>query len=467
MHAVEAAIEIWNAGVAAVDSERLVRQHLQLTPTHLIAAETAIPLAGIRRLVVVGAGKAGAGMARGAEAALTDLPSRIERTGWVNVPEDCLQRLDWIHLHGARPPGLNEPTSAAVEGTRQILHLTGDLGNHDVCLLLLSGGGSALLCSPIDGVPLEDKLQVTRLLASAGAPIQDLNLVRTWLSQVKGGGFAARCPAGHLIALIISDVIGDPLETIASGPTISRASTSATALQLLRNYAASDDVIPQSVLQTLQQGAVSLRNHLHVAGPQPARRVVNRIIGNNQTAVHAAAKHARQLGFQVIDGGSAHTGEAAAEGAAFLRQLQTIRDTPRTETSSSLPSSAQPVCLINGGEPTVRLASIAWESGQTRRGGRNQEFVLGAIAAQPDSEAWRDMCVLSGGTDGEDGPTDAAGAFADAELVRRSLQLQLNPSAFLAINNSYPFFESTHGLLLTGPTHTNVMDLRVGIVLPS
>ena len=228
------AIAIWTAGLAAVDSARSVEQQIRVQPDQLWIAGVGIQIPSAARIEIVGAGKAGAGMASGIEAALSSANFADRISGWVNVPADCVRPLKHIHLHAARPAGLNEPTQEAVEGTQEILRRVRSLSDSDVCIVLLSGGASALLCSPTPGISLGDKLSVTRALAGSGAAIHELNLVRTQLSQVKGGRLAADCRAGTLVALIISDVIGDPLEVIGSGPTTPSVSRAADALQVLR-----------------------------------------------------------------------------------------------------------------------------------------------------------------------------------------------------------------------------------------
>lgn len=451
----EQAIAIWKAGVAAVDSSRLVREQFRVGQSELTIAGQRIPLASLRHIEVVGAGKAGAGMAAGIEAALDDLPPHISSSGWVNVPADCVQPRNWIRLHPARPPGRNEPTAAGVEGTTEILRRVSGLSRDDVCIVLLSGGGSALLCAPAAGVDLSDKVALTRALAAAGAPIQELNAVRTRLSRVKGGGLRRHCSAGWLIALIISDVVGDPLDVIASGPTV---------LPSAGNELAPD---VQSVLETRGirvstfapgvQAQLTAPRHDDLppdAGATPPERVFNLVIGNNATALDAAAQEAERRGFRVVSLGSDNQQEAAAEGRILFEQLQTLRNEVRSG------EGLQPVCLLSGGEPVVRLA----ETSLPRSGGRNQELVLAALAAFPDPAQWSRLVLLSGGTDGEDGPTNAAGAVADRELVQTMRARGLNPNQYLAVNNSYPFFRDLDGLLITGPTHTNVMDLRVGLV---
>ena len=242
------ALAIWQAGVDAVRSDCLVRQAIRTDGSTLVLGEELLPLDVIGRIAVVGAGKAGAGMA----AAVEEAPgprwlAAKDVTGWVNVPADCVRPLTRIHLHPARPPGVNEPVPAGAEGTAAILRLVESLGPRDLCLCLISGGGSALLPAPVKGVTLEDKLAVTRHLSAAGANIEQLNTVRKQLSRIKGGGLARACRAGRLVALILSDVLGDPLEIIASGPTVEDTSTPQAALAVLDQFGAGGRHCPDGI----------------------------------------------------------------------------------------------------------------------------------------------------------------------------------------------------------------------------
>lgn len=439
------AFQIWRAGVSAVDSARLVRNVVHLNGRDLHIADEVWSPSETGRICVVGAGKAGAGMASGFLSALPE-EWRSRVSGWVNVPGDCVNELEPIHLHAARPAGVNEPTQAGVEGTRKILSCVGGLSPEDLCLVLISGGGSALLPAPVEGVSLEDKQQVTRILMQSGATIRELNAVRRALSQVKGGGLLRACQAGKLIALIISDVIGDPLETIASGPTFDLRPDPQLALTILNKIAERTHVsAPPAVRATL---ARQLKTNRTV--PEITRQYSNHVIGNNQTAVEAAADQAEALGYEVVLKVFDQAGVAAEFGRDFADRCLQVQQKI---------SASNRVCLISGGEPVVHLTTTHWP----RKGGRNQELVL-AAAKQLQATGSQGIVVLSAGTDGEDGPTDAAGAVIDSALLEVAAEQQLHLDEFLEINNSYPFFEKIGGLIKTGPTHTNVMDLRIGLI---
>jgi glycerate 2-kinase len=440
------ALAIWRAGVAAVDSERLVRDQIRFSDGCLEVAGHPFPLNSAGRIVAVGAGKAGAGMAAGLEEALSRTPAAERLSGWINVPADCVRPLSHIHLHAARPAALNEPTEAGVAGSREILRLVGQLSKRDVCIVLLSGGGSALLPAPISGIPLADKQIVTRFLMSAGATINQLNCVRKHLSEIKGGNLARRARGTRLISLIISDVIGDPLDVIASGPTVADRTTAADALAVLANFATDRSRIPESVWSALET-----KSRAPAEGPVPTC-VHNVVIGNNQRALAAAGEKAERLGYATQSLGSIQHGIAREVGRELAELARKNRD-------AGSAARARKTCILSGGEPVVPLVA----SDLPRKGGRNQELVLGAVAALW-GDGMHDMAILSGGTDGEDGPTDAAGAVADADVIREANKLGLTPEPFLAINNSYAFFERTGGLLKTGPTHTNVMDVQVIVV---
>jgi hydroxypyruvate reductase/glycerate 2-kinase len=435
---VQDARSIWQVAVDAAQPEGLIRAVLSEPSLPLLAALRDAP-----RILVVGAGKAGASMSAAVEVALRGWLDRVE--GIVNVTDETTRPLERIRLHGARPAGSNQPTAAGVEGTRQVLDLLASAGPDDVALCLISGGGSALLPAPVAGVSLEEKQLVTRLLHGCGATINEMNCVRKHLSESKGGRLAQAFAGRALFSLIISDVIGDPLDVIASGPTAADPTTFADALQVLTRYHLQDRA-PPKVLHYLEQGAAGLVPETLKALPD---NVTNLVIGNNVRSLAAAQARAEALGYRVLNLGSYIEGETQPVAIAMAGMVRSIRE-------QGIPVSA-PACLLSGGETTVTLGD---EHGL---GGRNQELVL-ALAAKLGVERMRDVVVLSGGTDGEDGPTDAAGAIATAETLHRAAAAGLEPATFLARHDAYPFFAATGDLLQTGLTQTNVMDVRVVLI---
>lgn len=438
------AVTIWNAAVTAVDSEQLARNCVSIDGEFLQICDQQISLEGIKHIEVVGAGKAGAGMARGIERAFATLPRTITWSGWLNVPADCVSALEQITLHAARPAGINEPTQAGVDGTREILRRVSSLNPEDLCIVLISGGGSALMPAPAQGISLVEKLEVTQFLAAAGASIQELNAVRSEISSIKSGGLARACSAGRLVSLIISDVIGDSLDIIASGPTC-HSVVSSQPWEVLRRFDPDLSHTPLSVVEAVQQQAES---------SEPTCHVENHIIGSNQIAIEAAASEARALGYDVESWGSENAGTASDLGNRLFARLQALQPIAS--------NTGKPICLLAGGETTVQLSDESVRG----KGGRNQQLVLSAIASNSRTELWQKVTLLSGGTDGEDGPTSAAGAVADEILVMKMLAAGIDTDKHLETNNAWTFFRQLDGLLNTGPTHTNVMDVQVGLVHP-
>jgi hydroxypyruvate reductase/glycerate 2-kinase len=385
-------------------------------------------------------------MSSGVVETLGDFRDRIE--GLVNVPAEAVAlqaAADPIRLHAARPAGSNQPTAEGVAGARRILALASSAGPADVALCLFSGGGSALLPCPVPGVSLEDKQHITALLHHCGATINEMNAVRKHLSAIKGGRLAAAFAGKAMHSLIISDVIGDPLDVIASGPTAADPTTFADALAVLDRYHLTDHA-PAAVLNNLRRG----RDGQAPETPKNLTRTVhNHILGNNARSLAAAARQAEGLGYHVLNLGSDIEGETQVVARTQSAMLKNIaRDKVSVGT---------PLCLLSGGETTVALTP------GHGLGGRNQEFVLAALTELSEKELVG-MVVLSGGTDGEDGPTDAAGAVADADTLRRAAALGLDPRVFLTRHDAYHFFQATGDLLVTGLTQTNVMDVRVILV---
>ena len=370
----------------------------------------------------------------------------------MNVPADCVRSLRKIHLHAARPAGVNEPTAAGVLGSEKILQLVASLEENDLCICLISGGGSALLPAPAKGITLAQKQAITQHLSGAGANIQQLNTVRKQLSRIKGGGLARACRAGKTITLIISDVLGDPLDVIASGPTVSNTSTAEDAIETLRQFPMADQQLADRIFSYLAEH-VSDNQQRTKAVPES---VTNVIIGNNAVAVDAAGMEAERRGYApAMVSAKRLEGEAEAIGRHVAHMACHMRD------------SSGPDCLISGGEPTVTLIEPALRG----KGGRNQQLLLAALLelVQPARQRPREspcqgIVVLSGGTDGEDGPTDAAGAIIDHQLAEEASRRGLNGGDYLRRNDAYTFFDQLNGLIKTGPTHTNVCDVRVVLV---
>jgi hydroxypyruvate reductase/glycerate 2-kinase len=454
------AVGIWTAAVSAVKPAKLVRTAVERLPAAVREAIDAAP-----RILIVGCGKAGAWMTWHLEGELRHKWDRIE--GLVNIPagsesaylEEVIPPEFWAgqprrlvglrplktQMHPARPPGHNHPTADGVCGTNEILRLLASAGPDDVAFCLLSGGGSALLPAPVTGITLEDKQAVTAQLHACGATIQEMNAVRKHLSRVKGGRLAAAFRGRLLVGLIISDVVGDPLDVIASGPTAPDPTTYSDALAVIDRYDLRQRV-PPAVIDVLARGAAG---ELPETVKELPPTVHNVVIGTNADALGAARAAAEGRGYRVLDLGPYIEGETRHVATAVAGIIRSIRE--RDEPSPP------PVCVLIGGETTVTL-----EPG-SGKGGRNQEFVL-AVLDKLGADGMSGACVLCGGTDGEDGPTDAAGAVGTAETLRLAHDLHLSPKDHLRRHDAYPFFKATNGLLETGLTGTNVMDVRIVLV---
>jgi hydroxypyruvate reductase/glycerate 2-kinase len=432
----EDALAIWQAAVTTADPFERVRSYLAEPDS---PARKVLDSGG--RVIVCGGGKAGAVMAAGVETALAGLLDRV--VGVVNVPGGTERPLERVHLRAARPAGSNHPTPEGVAATEEQLLLAANATPADLGLCLLSGGGSALLPAPVEGVALEDKQAVTKLLHACGATIDEMNCVRKHLSRIKGGrlaqAFAGRgCP---VVSLIVSDVIGDPLDVIASGPTAADPTTFADALAVLDRYRLTSRT-PEAVLEHLRKGA---RGEVPETPDTLPPGVTNLVLANNAAALAASARVAWERGYCVVNLGSFIEGETRHVAVALAGVVRSIR-------SDGVPAAA-PVCLLSGGETTVTLTDHG-------KGGRNQEFVLAMLCKLGQKEI-ADIVILSGGTDGEDGPTDAAGAIADGETLQKASALGLSAQDHLDRHDAYPFFEAAGCLVKTGLTQTNVMDVRV------
>ena len=432
--------DIFNAALAAVDPYRAVLNAVRLERNTLHIADAEYALDAYTRIVVVGAGKATARMAMAIEALLV---GRIS-AGLIIVKEGHQARLNIIRQMEASHP---VPNQAGMEGTQQILELAKLADETTLFICLLSGGASALLLAPVAGVTLADKQELTRLLLKSGADIAELNTVRKHLSAVKGGRLAQAAFPAQIVTLVLSDVIGDRLDVIASGPTAEDHATFADAWAVIEKYQLQHK-IPQRVAHHLQQGIAGKVPETVKSGDACLLNVQTVVVGNLRLALEAAKEKAGQLGIHAKIISTDLQGEACAA-------ARTLAQTARATLGRMQLHERR--CLLSGGETTVTVTG----SGV---GGRNQELAL-AFALEIDGLAG--VSLLSAGTDGSDGANDAAGALVDGSTAASARQLGMEPLQYLAENDSYYFFQQfdacsgEHAHFITGPTGTNVMDLQI------
>ena len=432
------ALAIFNAGVKAVDPVDAIKRYLRLEDGILSVENRTYDLTKYKGVYIIGAGKASAAMAQPLE---DILGNRIKGSA-VNIKYEHGVPLEIIRVNEAGHP---VPDEAGLRSTKQIIQLLQQTGDKDLVICLISGGGSALLPCPAEGLTLENKQSVTRHLLEVGATIQEINAVRKHISQVKGGQLARLAYPSTLISLILSDVIGDNLDSIASGPTVPDSNTFSDCLHILDKYNIRQE-IPAGVLEHLEKGAKGEIKETPKAGDPVFKKTQNVIIGSNIMAVKAARQKAQELRYHSLILSSFIEGET--------REVAKVHAAVAKEILSTSSPVSRPACVISGGETTVTIRGKGL-------GGRNQEFTL---ASAIEIDGLEDVVILSGGTDGTDGPTDAAGALADGKTVRRAKELGLDAGYHLRENDSYHFFEPLGDLLITGPTYTNVMDLRLVIV---
>lgn len=431
---------LFDAGMAAVNPRAAVKRFCRLEEDQQlrIGTETYL-LSKLDRIRVIGFGKAAAVMAQAVEEIL---PGRID-SGLVAVKYGHLAPLQNVEIIEAGHP---VPDRNGEEGARRILSLAQSAGERDLLICLISGGGSALLPLPAPGLSLADKQQTSKTLISCGADIHEINAIRKHISAIKGGRLAQAAHPARLACLILSDVVGDDLDVIASGPCTADTSTFSDCLQIVDRYGIAG-ALPAPVLAHLRAGARKEVAETPAPGDPVFQHCYNQLIGRNIDALRAARKQAKALGYQPLILSSMIAGDTR-QAAGFHADV--ISEIGRT----GHPISA-PACILSGGETTV----VVRGSGL---GGRNQEFAL-AIAARIATAGYR-VVVLSAGTDGTDGPTDAAGAIVDQETAPRAEALGLELHRYLENNDAYRFFQKTGELLITGPTNTNVMDMRVILI---
>ncbi len=432
------ALEVLGAALDAVDPAEAIRRAVRRDGDVLYVAGQHYDLSRYERVLVIGGGKAGAPMAAAIEAILGD---RIV-DGIVNVKYGYTAPASRITIHEAGHP---VPDEEGMAGTQRMVALARGAGADDLVLCLISGGGSALMTLPVDGVTLEDVQVLTNDLLRSGAPIQAINAVRKHLSQVKGGQLARLAHPATVLALLVSDVVGSPLDAIASGPTVPDPTTFADARDVIRHYGLVDRV-PDAIRRYLDEGVAGRAPETPKAGDDALERVQTVIVADNAKAAGAAVERAKTLGMNGLLLSTYVEGEArevARVVAALAREIRASGQPLRV-----------PACVILGGETTVTVRGSG-------KGGRNQELALAAALA---IEGMEGVLIASLATDGSDGPTDSAGGLVDGATVARGAAQSLSARKALDDNDAYPYLNATGDLLVTGPTNTNVNDLMAVFV---
>ncbi|MBW1988488.1 MAG: glycerate kinase [Deltaproteobacteria bacterium] len=430
---------IFLAGVAAADPYRAVAKALGRPQGSVFPlGGEKLDVSAFGRVILVGAGKAACPMARAVEDLLGD---RIS-AGAVVTKYGHGEKLSRVSVAEAGHP---VPDENGEKAARNILDLAGQAGEGDLVVCLLSGGGSALLPVPAPGITLAHKQAATQALLDSGATIHEVNALRKHLSAIKGGQLARAAAPARVVTLILSDVVGDDLSVIASGPTAPDESTFSDCVRILHRYNLSGRM-PRKVLDRIGRGQRGEVSETPKPGDPAFAKGSWRLVANARQSLFAAADKARELGYNTLILSAEITGET--------RDAALVHAGVAREVLASGNPVAPPACLLSGGETTVTIRGRG-------KGGRNMEFALASALALEGAEG---VLVLSGGTDGTDGPTDAAGAWADGKTTQRAREMGLDPRRYLDDNDSYRFFEQAGGLLVTGPTKTNVMDLRVILV---
>jgi len=432
------AVSIFQKGLQAVEPGAAIKKYCRLENNRLFIGDNVYNLSMYKNLFVIGAGKASAPMA----AALEDILGERITKGIINVKYKHVAHLDRIKLIEAGHP---IPDENGQNGASAILDLAHSAEKNDLVLCLISGGGSALLPLPYKGLTLKDKQETIKELLACGASIHEINAIRKHTSMIKGGRLALAAHPATLVSLILSDVVGDDLDVISSGLTVADSTTYKDCIKIFEKYNIIKK-LPENIINHIKTGISGKLPESPKTGDPVFEKTYNLVIGSNMEAMLAAKLHAEVLGYKTIVLSSmieGETREVAKVHGAIAKEI--------IKTGNPLPP---PACILSGGETTVTLKGKGL-------GGRNQEF---SLAAAIDIAGADSIVVLSGGTDGTDGPTDAAGAIADNNTFKRAKDMGIDPYNFLENNDSYHFFKKLDDLLITGPTNTNVMDLRILLV---
>jgi glycerate 2-kinase len=430
------AINIFLAGVESVKPDNLIKRFVSINKTTLKIEKLVFDLCETKNIFIIGAGKASAAMAQTMEYVLGE---RIT-AGHIITKYEHSVTLKFIGITEAGHP---VPDEKGIKGTKLILSLIAKAGKNDLVICLISGGGSALMVDVPKGCTLEDLKSLSSILLKSGADITEMNCIRKHLSMVKGGQLALTASPATVISLILSDVIGDPLDVIASGPTAPDPTTFTDALSILRKYKIENE-IPGNILQVLREGIENKRPETLKPTDEILGHTHNLIIGNNLLALKTAKEKAEESGYQTEIITNRLDGDVSVVSDYIFETIKSAKDkTPDKK-----------ICLLFAGEPTVIINGNGL-------GGRNQHLALLVARLIKDLP---EVTFLSGGTDGSDGPTDAAGAVVDSFTSKNASDLNLDINKYITNFDSYHFFQQEGGLIKTGPTQTNVMDLMVALI---
>ncbi len=435
---------IFKGSLEAVDPYKAVKRFVRVEDNTLLVGsekdeKIELDLTKYGRILVVGGGKATASMAKAIEEILGQ---RISK-GIINVKYGFMEHLVFTEIVEAGHP---VPDESGVKGTKGILELLSGAGESDLVISLISGGGSALLVHPAETITLQEKQALTQMLLGCGASIDEINAIRKHISSSKGGQMARAAYPATVVNLMLSDVVGDRIDVIASGPFTPDSSTFSHAWAVIKKYDLARD-IPISIRGYLKAGLEGRVPDTPKEGDRIFHEVFNFIVGSNILALEEAEKRAREIGYKTLIFSSQVEGETrdvARVHSAIAKEIVT--------TGHPIPP---PACIISGGETTVTIRGNGL-------GGRNQEFGLAAALDLDNFPG--NVVILSGGSDGNDGPTDAAGAIVDPLTVRRGKTFGIEAEDYLKNNDSYHYLEKTNDLFVTGPTNTNVMDIRLILV---
>ncbi len=433
------ALKSLESALNAIDPKQLMKSKLSLKNSILKVNRYSFDLKKFENVYVIGGGKASGSMAE----ALEQILGQYITNGLVNIPHGSEHKTEITKFHEASHP---TPDKSGVEGTRRMLKIAEQAKKEDLVICLISGGGSSLMPLPRHGITIKDKREITDALLKCGATINEINTVRKHISDFKGGWLAKKAYPATVLNLILSDVVGDPLDFIASGPTVPDSTTFNDAIKVFKKYGLWDKA-PASVKKVLSDGEKKLIPETPKANDKAFKKVYNVVIGNNRFASLAVREQLRSAGLNTLLLTSTLEGEARHVGVMLASIAR--------EAALSGNPVPKPAGIIAGGETTVTVTGNGL-------GGRNQEIALAAALKVGGMDG---VVMASLSTDGVDGPTDAAGAIIDGKTIARAAEIDLNPEEFLAENDSYNFFSKLGDLILTGPTGTNVNDISVIVVL--